>query len=393
MRKPAVFVSSTCYDLKQLRADLSAYLENAGFEPVLSEYPSFPIDPDADTVANCRRAVEDKADIFVLIVGSRYGSIDDQGKSITNLEYLAAKAKGIPVYVFALRSTLDVLPLWRANAAGSFSVVADSPKLFEFLSAIRDSGERWVFPFDIAQDIIGTLRLQLAYLFADALALRMRATASGVLAGDKFKNISGRELRLIMERPRAWEYRLFSEAISRELRSSADLKRDWLYGVTFGRGESVSPIRFVEWVQSKTSEGSRIFGVLESLFNEALPKALGAPGQPGDPEAILYVASRFGAVYRSALQWKLDFYCVAVHDELLKLRSVAARVCDNAAVEIEQFAAEVEGSLARGLQAPAGGPRIEVKLELRITAPEMTEFAGEMERVSQLILSGKLEPH
>jgi hypothetical protein len=86
MRKPAVFVSSTCYDLKQVRADLHMYLDNAGFEPVLSEYSTFPVDPGAATVANCRKVVENRADIFVLIIGCRYGSTDEDGKSVTNLE-------------------------------------------------------------------------------------------------------------------------------------------------------------------------------------------------------------------------------------------------------------------------------------------------------------------
>src|SRR5687768_1322938 len=85
MRKPSVFVSSTCYDLKQLRADLYQYLENAGLDPVLSEYPTFPVNPDTATVANCRKAVESRADVFVLVIGGRYGSTDEYGKSVTNL--------------------------------------------------------------------------------------------------------------------------------------------------------------------------------------------------------------------------------------------------------------------------------------------------------------------
>src|SRR5574340_1093469 len=84
MWKPSVFVSSTCYDLRQVRADLHSYLENAGLDPVLSEFPSFPVDPACPTITNCRKAVENRADILVLIIGGRYGSTDDQGRSITN---------------------------------------------------------------------------------------------------------------------------------------------------------------------------------------------------------------------------------------------------------------------------------------------------------------------
>jgi hypothetical protein len=99
-RIPAVFVSSTSYDLDQVRADLKQFIERLGYDAVLSEYPSFPIDPDVKTVENCLRAVDRSADIFILVVGGRYGSQTGEGKSITNLEYLRARFKEIPINAF-----------------------------------------------------------------------------------------------------------------------------------------------------------------------------------------------------------------------------------------------------------------------------------------------------
>src|SRR5215212_8699534 len=99
MKAPAVFVSSTIYNLKQIRADLKDFITEMGLVPVISEYDSFPIDPTNPTVDNCLKAVDENADIFVLIIGGRYGTIKDQGKSVTNMEYLKARAKGIPIYV------------------------------------------------------------------------------------------------------------------------------------------------------------------------------------------------------------------------------------------------------------------------------------------------------
>lgn len=85
-RRPSIFVSSTCYDLKQIRQDIREFIEeDLGYEAILSEYDSFPIDPDRDTINNCLRVVEQRADIMVLIIGNRYGYITDRGeKSITN---------------------------------------------------------------------------------------------------------------------------------------------------------------------------------------------------------------------------------------------------------------------------------------------------------------------
>jgi hypothetical protein len=73
MRPPSVFVSSTCYDLRQIRVDLRDFLAGLGLDPVLSEFASFPVNPDASTLDNCLKAVEQRADIFVLVIGGRYG--------------------------------------------------------------------------------------------------------------------------------------------------------------------------------------------------------------------------------------------------------------------------------------------------------------------------------
>lgn len=390
MRKPSIFVSSTFYDLKQLRADLYSYVDHAGFEPVLSEYPSFPVDPDETTVENCRKAVETRGDVFVLVIGGRYGSMNEHGKSITNLEYVTARAKGIPVYIFVMRSILDMLPVWKANPTADFTSVVDSPKLFQFVSEIRHGGEEWVFGFESAKDIITILRTQLAYLFADALVLRTRASISGVLA-TKYTHLSGRELRLIIEKPPGWEYRLFSEAIQREISSSLDLRRDWTYNLVLGSETSVRPSEFVQQIGQKNSEAIRIISNLQALFDKALPAALGPAGHPGDPESIIYVANRVGDIYRSLLRWRLEFFRQSPMDELLQLRTLAASLCDNTITEIEVFVSKLSSEIADALDKPPGGPSRVVTLTLTLTAPDQAPLKQELTRLTNLFTTRKLK--
>ena len=38
MPKLRVFVSSTCYDLKQVRENMKEFIESYGYEPVMNEY-------------------------------------------------------------------------------------------------------------------------------------------------------------------------------------------------------------------------------------------------------------------------------------------------------------------------------------------------------------------
>ena len=80
-KRPVVFVSSTCYDLKQVREDIKDFFENNyGFETMLSEFNSFPIEPCEGTFENCLNNVDQYADIFVLIIGSRYGYVTEKVK-------------------------------------------------------------------------------------------------------------------------------------------------------------------------------------------------------------------------------------------------------------------------------------------------------------------------
>lgn len=171
MRKPRIFVSSTCYDLSQVRADLKSFIEQElGYEAVLSEYPSFPVHPDKPTVESCKAAVRANCDILVLVVGDRYGSVDTAtNRSITNGEYLEARALDLPIYTFVLKKVEALLPTWRNDRT---RIIPDvEPGVLEFVDELHQSSA-WVFPFELASQISDTLRMQWAYLFQDGLEKR-----------------------------------------------------------------------------------------------------------------------------------------------------------------------------------------------------------------------------
>jgi Domain of unknown function (DUF4062) len=140
------------------------------------------------------------SDLFVLVIGGRYGCVNETGKSITNLEYLEASALGIPRYVFVKADILSLLPFWRANPGADFQPVVDTTKLFEFVSQLRDTGEVWVFPFNSAQDITNTLRKQLSYLFAECLTLRAKMRVIDLPS----LKLGPESLLIFVEKPTGW---------------------------------------------------------------------------------------------------------------------------------------------------------------------------------------------
>src|SRR2546423_9627825 len=109
MAKPRIFISSNFYDLKQVRSSLETFILGFGFDPVLSEKGSIAYSPDVPLDESCYREAQ-SCDVFVLIIGGRYGSEISEGKaaenkgfydrdeSITRKEYESAVEGDIPIY-------------------------------------------------------------------------------------------------------------------------------------------------------------------------------------------------------------------------------------------------------------------------------------------------------
>ena len=82
MAAPRVFVSSTCYDLQEVRYQLRTFIEDFGFIPVMSEYGDIFYDYKKHTQDACKDEIE-KSQLFILIIGNNYGSFYYDNKSNT----------------------------------------------------------------------------------------------------------------------------------------------------------------------------------------------------------------------------------------------------------------------------------------------------------------------
>lgn len=116
-----VFVSSTCFDLLDIRAEVSALLAEMGLSAVMSDCPTseFTQVPETNSIETCLVNVR-SSDAALVILNQRYGpplgsrGFDDV--SATHLEYRAAIAeKGKPVY-FYVRDRLHAdHATWKKN--------------------------------------------------------------------------------------------------------------------------------------------------------------------------------------------------------------------------------------------------------------------------------------
>ena len=106
-KKYQVFISSTYADLKEERRKILDILLMADCIPAGME--AF-VASDVEQFEVIKKVIE-LCDYYILIIGKRYGSINEQtGLSYTEMEYEYAKELGIPVLVFALDESVEVSP-------------------------------------------------------------------------------------------------------------------------------------------------------------------------------------------------------------------------------------------------------------------------------------------
>lgn len=375
---PSVFVSSTCYDLSQVRIDLKRFVESLGYEALISESPAFPVDPQAGTFENCVTAVRDRADLFVLVIGGRYGSQRVDGKSITNLEYIEAKAKGVPIYVFVAKAILHALAIWRDNQDADFSRTVDTPRLFEFVQQLRGEAGHWVYGFEEAGDIIATLRQQWALLFTDALAARARLRTVSI--GPALETLPAGVLAVLLERPRLWEHRFFSAALRAELDHLGGLRRDIQYGLRLGPVIALGDVLEVtNWIQRQLARLDHLVHSLTQLGNVSLSEALGPTGVPGNPELLAYVARRIGETAREVLRWTLEFSDVSASDECRRVLELSSRFSHNVIENIFGFPDRIDVLLDQAAAAIARNEPFSGHLTLNIDLPIPPELDQELE--------------
>ena len=139
-----VYVSSTVADLKRERRAVMEWLVAAGHQPVHSYLPN------SDTVRDSCLDDLGRCDLYVLIVGHRYGfqPAEDnlEGLSITHLEFRRAGPSGIPRIALLRTSIPDV----------SLSDLAD-PRKLALVSAFREEVAREVRPAEFS-DLRGLIQ-------------------------------------------------------------------------------------------------------------------------------------------------------------------------------------------------------------------------------------------
>lgn len=156
--KKKVFICSTSFDLIDTRAEISQALLNWGYEPKFFESPDFPVKKGLHSHDVCLDAIKE-CDIFLLIIGSRYGGIY-QGKkypemnelSITRAETRVALDKGLEFRTFIRNNIWNERATYKSNLKSNIKINpfhADDIKVFEFIDEIvHRVRDNWIYQFE-----------------------------------------------------------------------------------------------------------------------------------------------------------------------------------------------------------------------------------------------------
>lgn len=168
-----VFLSSTIFDLIDVRASLERLLRQIGVSPILSDssLSAFDAKPSVNSIETCLLNV-DRADEFICILDQRYGpslaSAGFEDISATHLEYRRAKSQGIPIQFF-VRDRLEAdYAVWRRNPSDTNLKLAwtKDKRLLQFLDEHRKlenqtEHSNWFSVFTAATDLCDIVETRL----------------------------------------------------------------------------------------------------------------------------------------------------------------------------------------------------------------------------------------
>ncbi len=193
MAKPRVFVSSTFYDLKQVREDLDRFISGLGYEAVLHEAGDVSYGKDSPPEGYVHREIG-MCDILICVIGGRYGteSQEQPGFSITQGELYTAIGNQVQVFIFIEQAVYSEYSTYSINkeAADIKYRFVDDSRVYEFIESVyKLPRNNPIAPFQTASDIVEHLRSQWAGLFQRFLQDQKRLEE--IRALEEMKSVAG----------------------------------------------------------------------------------------------------------------------------------------------------------------------------------------------------------
>lgn len=172
MAVPRVFISSTYYDLRQVRYNVGDFIKNMGYEVVMHERSGVAYTQNEPLERDCYHEMA-SCDIAVCIIGNHFGSQSaDNDLSITMNEIQTAIHNKKKVYIFIAKDVYIENRTYEHNKEnGNFkSAYTDDIRIHSFILELKRNARVMIESFETTDDITRTLKLQFAGLFQNLLS-------------------------------------------------------------------------------------------------------------------------------------------------------------------------------------------------------------------------------
>jgi hypothetical protein len=180
-----IFISSTVYDLLDIRSEVYEYLRNNKLNPILSDVneSDFRVLPTTNSIETCLENVR-QSEHFILILSQRYGpklgKCGFEDYSATHLEYREAVKNKIPIMVYVRDRFFADYTLWKKNGNRNdleFGWVRQNQSdLFEFFDEhcrlTSDSKPNWYKSFSTSVDLISIISFDFKQSISKSILLK-----------------------------------------------------------------------------------------------------------------------------------------------------------------------------------------------------------------------------
>ena len=167
MAKLRIFISSTFYDLRQVRSDLDTFIEGLGYDSVRNEEGDIPYGKEEALEEYCYKEIK-SVDILVAIIGGRFGSESRRNNSsISQIELKTALKENKQIYIFIEKNVLSEYETYLLNKEKDLKYrYVDDKRIYSFIEEVKNlNSNNNIKGFETASDITKYLKEQFSGLF------------------------------------------------------------------------------------------------------------------------------------------------------------------------------------------------------------------------------------
>jgi hypothetical protein len=184
---PNIFISSTISDLHHLRDAVRDTVLDLHYLPRMSEYGDLGYLPAISAIDSCYQSIRE-CQLFILIIGKKYGYLDKNSYSVTHNEFRTAKELNIPIICLIDQEVNTFKQIYEANPKKKTKYPGmDQPEMSfkliqEFSSYPENNG---YLTYKTISDARNNFKNQLAHIFCDLLLKRfdpIRSEIKDILA-------------------------------------------------------------------------------------------------------------------------------------------------------------------------------------------------------------------